>query len=211
MSNWTPRYSASGVEYPNPYYWNPSINPNATFGNALANCTTYAYGRPIENGNPPPVTRIYDAKHWVDAVNTAEGWRKLDFSWEAAKPGDVLVWSSNHVAVVERKNANGSLTISESNYTGNHGKAYWGGTYDHRTTDVMGSTLQSVSNWMFTNYPNRTWNLRDVWSATWILSNPGTGYDPGPTPPGPPQPEPSGEARLPIWMMIPTKRKGGIG
>lgn len=214
MSNgWTPRLNSNGVQYPARYWWDPNINPNATFGNCLANCTTYAYGRVIENGNPPPTNGIWQANYWHN--NVANGWVAIPFDRSRVKPGDILEWSSIHVAVVEYIDSDGGIMVSESNYTGNNGQAYaiidGERTFSPRTHAVMGNSLQSVSNWMFRNYPDRTWRLRKVWSATWILVNPETSYQPGP--PGPPEPQPSGQEA--IWtLLVPIlkrkRKKGGM-
>lgn len=149
---WIPRYTRNGIEYGgtySQYYWNSSINPNATFQLCLANCTTYAYGRVKEEGLPAPVTRIRDADLWHTVVNTSAGWSLLSYTQGMTLyPGDIVEWAAMHVAVVETTGTN--PTVSGSWYTDDNGTAY--GT---RSTSVMGSTLQSVSNWMIANYPYR--------------------------------------------------------
>ena len=131
------------------YYWNPSYNPNATFENCMANCTTYAYGRVMENGLPAPVTRIRNANLWHTVVNTSAGWTLLNYSQGMSlKPGDILEWAAIHVAVVETYGTNPG--VSGSWYTDDDGHS----TGD-RTTAVMGDTLASVSNWMVSHYSNR--------------------------------------------------------
>lgn len=131
------------------YYWNTSYNPNATFENCMANCTTYAYGRVRENGLPAPVTRIRNANLWHTVVNTSAGWTLLNYSQGMSlQSGDILEWSANHVAVVETYGTNPG--VSGSWYTGDDGTSS-----SDRSTAVMGSTLASVSNWMVSHYSNR--------------------------------------------------------
>ena len=124
------------------YYWTESTNPNATFDLCMANCTTYAYGRVLENGLPKPVTRIRDANNWHTVVNTSGGWSLLNYySGMALIPGDIVEWSGNHVAVVETSGTD--PYVSGSFYTGDDGT---GGS--NRSNAVMGYTLYSVSQWM---------------------------------------------------------------
>lgn len=217
MSNWVPRTNRSGLEYggaSHDFFWNPAYNPNATYGNCMANCTTYAYGRILEAGDPAPVRAIVDAANWPSYVTN--GWTVQTYSDAAAEPGDLIIYDQwhqkadgtwyrdNHVNVVEYVDANGVHT-SNSSYTGDHGKAYWDKHYDRRTPAVMGNTLQSVSNWMIANYPDRFFCMGTKWyggTPSKLLKNPGHHE------PTPPTPQKSG---LPIWAMIPLRKrkKGG--
>lgn len=132
------------------YYWSTSQNPNATFTDCMANCTTYAYGRVKENGFPAPVTRIAQANYWHTVVNTSNNWKKYNYTvGMMLYPGDILEWNAPHVAVVETEGT--SPWISASWYTGDHGVAEYpqgSGQWDTRSVAVMGSTLQDVSDWM---------------------------------------------------------------
>lgn len=196
--SWTPRTTRSGIEYggyASSYYWDPGTNPNATYGNCLANCTTLAYGRPLEEGCRAPVSTIADASNWH--LYVSNGWTAESYSGYVSniKAGDIIEWPG-HVAVVE--NVSGStIYCSSSLYTGDHGRAYWppgSSTYDTRSAAVMGSTLQDVSNWMIANYAWRFYEYVDVdtisnvrlggVNPTYILVNPDSGG--GPTPPPPP-------------------------
>lgn len=219
MSNWVYRNSSAGMAYPNGYWWDPAINPNASFGNCLANCTTYTFGRILEAGDPAPVQYIYDARHWHG--NLINGWTYVNYSPSLCEPGDILEWSTadyNHVAVVEWIGDDGLPYYSQSSYTGDHGKAIWpkgSGQYDRRTYAVMGSTLQSVCNWMMTNYPSRFFSIGHGGVPTYILKNPSHhgGSQPGPIPPGPgPDPDPQGGFKW--WLMTPIlkrkRKKGGM-
>lgn len=186
---WSPRTSRSGIEYggsDSQYYWNSSINPNATFQLCLANCTTYAYGRVQEEGLPKPVTTIRNANNWHTVVNTAEDWSLLNYtSGMVLNQGDIVEWSANHVAVVEYQGTN--PTVSASWYTDDNGHVY-----GSRTTAVMGNTLQSVSNWMIANYPTRFFHTNTLTNESRLAGN---SQNPlyvlrytGSTPPTPPTP-----------------------
>lgn len=200
--SWTPRDEILGIEptgSARAYYWDININPNANFGNCLPNCTTLAYGRPLENGNPAPVSRIRDAGNWHTV--TANGWTAHSYSSYRSqlKPGDIIEWPG-HVAVVERI-VNGEAWCSSSLYTGIHGRAEWppgSGNYDVRDPSVIGgSTPADVWDWMLNNgYQWRCYeyvkesvitNTRLGVNPTYILENPDT-PGPGPTP-GPITPE----------------------
>ena len=202
--SWTPRTSRSGIEYggaKSSYYWT-SVNPGANYSNCLANCTTLAYGRVLEEGCRAPVSSFRDAGNWHTVV--ANGWSAQPYSSyvSSIKPGDIIEWPG-HVAVVETVSSS-NICCSSSLYTGDHGRAYWppdSGNYDTRSPAVMGSTLQDVSNWMIANYAWRFYeyttvdtisNVRLGVQPTYILVNPDSGG--GPTPP----PTPSEELTIDI-------------
>lgn len=107
------------------YYWDGDYNPGAKYvdrvgyDNCLANCTTLAYGRALENGYPAPVTSFRNANRWHLYANTAEGWSVLDYiSGMLLYPGDIIEYSENthyrngsivednHVGVVEEQATN---------------------------------------------------------------------------------------------------------
>ena len=201
--SWNPRINdASGLEYggyAHDYYWNIDYNPDARFSSCLADCTCLAYGRCLEEGCRPPLQYTRDwslpaASNWNNRL--INGWEAKDYSvyYASAKPGDIVQWvNGNHVAVVE-VNSYGTLYCSSSLYTGDHGSAYYPPNtrnYDTRSTSVMGSTLQDVSNWMLANY---SWRFYEYQTADflserrlygnypqYILVNPDSGG--GPTPP----------------------------
>lgn len=155
---WTPRQTRNGLEYGGSahiYYWDPSRNPGASYENCMANCTTYAYGRILEAGDPAPISGWYSAAAWHG--NLINGWTYEAFDVNNCRVGDLVEWYTsdrNHVAVIEYITAT-TIYVSQSYYTGDHGQSYWQGDFDTRTAAVMGSTMQSVSNWMIANYPNR--------------------------------------------------------
>lgn len=127
------------------YFWDASINANASIVNGLANCTTFAYGLAKMWGLGAPVKRISDAKNWHK--NVSDDWEVLDYAKENVRHGDILEWESNHVAVAEDNNY-----VHASWYTGEHGAAYYDGVYDTRNNI---HSLQELSNFMIENYPYR--------------------------------------------------------
>ena len=192
--SWSPRTTRNGIEYggsASSYYWS-SVNPGATYSNCLANCTTFAYGRVLEEGCRAPVSSFIDAGNWHTVVTN--GWRAETYSSyvSSVKPGDIIEWPG-HVAVVEAVSGS-TIYCSSSLYTGDHGRAYWppgSSTYDTRSSSVMGSTLQDVSDWMIANYSwrfyeyvdsNTITNVRLSVQPTYILVNPDSGPGPGPQP-----------------------------
>lgn len=199
--SWNPRDDRSGLEYggtAHDYYWNVAYNPDARYSTCLADCTCLAYGRCLEEGCRAPVTStstspLPDAKNWHSRL--ASGWSYENYNdyVSSIKPGDLIEFSSgNHVIVVERV-IGSSIYCSSSLYTGNNGFAYEDDHYSPRTADVMGSTMQDVSNWMIANYPIRFYyygtvnQIKSRWSnigePDYILVNPDSGGSP--TPPTP--------------------------
>jgi len=110
---WKRGFSPASTSPPNP--------PGCQLGNALGNCTWYAYGRILELGYDSQQLAVIappghgDAKNWA---NNARGNNILVDSnpsvWAIAQSD-----SQDHVAVVE--SINGSMiTVSESAYVGNN-------------------------------------------------------------------------------------------
>ena len=146
------RRTANGLGYPNQFYWNVLVNPNATISNGLANCTTFVYGAIKEDGHNAPVSFIPNANAWHKALTN--GWIYVPYEQGRAEVGDIIQWVDKcHIAVVSD-----SDTISGSYYTGMHGKAYYDGKFDTRDF----SSLEEMSAWMIANYPTRffhTWSI----------------------------------------------------
>lgn len=140
------RTSASGLQYPNPYYWNKTYNIYGDIANGLADCTCYVYGAIIEEGHKPPLSTTRNANTFH--LSLINGWNyRIPFDKNKLEPGDIIQWVAKcHVAIYT-----GSGNISGSFYTGMHGRAYWNGKFDIRTF----SSLQEMSDWMVTNYPTR--------------------------------------------------------
>lgn len=175
---WSPRTSASGIQYARSYYWNRSINPNATIDLCLPNCTTYSYGRVLEGGfSTPPVTVIRNANQWHNYVNTAGGWTLINFTDASQlQPGDILEWSGNDVCVCEYVNGD---------------EIYLSGSFYTERPQTFGS-LQEVSDWgqtlgyrWFHYWPLSSYYRAGIGSPTHIIRN--TSEDPDP--PIPPEPE----------------------
>ena len=79
------------------------------------NCTWYAHGRVKELGGNPSVLDVMseNASRWDDQLRRA-GYGGYIHS--TPQPGDIAQWESNHVAVVESVNSDGTITISESHW-----------------------------------------------------------------------------------------------
>ncbi len=110
-NDFEPRLTAPCGE---PYYTR-ELNAYAQTGYGMPNCVAYAYGRIYElNGEAPKINRGNAGEWWF--INKYNDYYD---SGSEAKVGAIACWS-NHVAVVEAVNSDGSVTISES---------HWGGTY----------------------------------------------------------------------------------
>ena len=176
MSSWTPRTNRTGLEYggsANPYYWDNANNPGASFYYCMANCTTYAFGRILEAGDPAPISGWHNANAWHAYL--INGWTVLPYSPHTVMIGDLVEWvGASHVAVIEAADPNlGILYVSDSYYIGDDGTVNSSRTLG----GVMGSTLQSVSNWMITNYPGSFFHYGNMYESVgsdpdYILRNP---------------------------------------
>jgi len=156
MSKWQPQFSRSHFEYGvSPYYWNRSLNPNATFDLCLANCTTLCYGRAIENGLQAPVRVIRNASQWHLYLN--DDWDLIPYyEGMQLKAGDIVQWiGANHIGTIEEDGIDPRQ--SSSWYTGDDGSGS-----SNRSYAVMGNTLQSVSNWMINNHPYRFYHCTNL-------------------------------------------------
>jgi len=108
------------------FYTTGNIFSQSSYGSNLVdgysyregNCTWYAHGRVKElGGNPAALNSMYgNANQWHQQLSNGS---QIVFS---PQPGDIAQWTSNgqnHVAVVERVNGDGTITISESDYINN--------------------------------------------------------------------------------------------
>ena len=182
MSNWIPRTAYNGIEYGgfhDFYFWDTAYNPGAvfdpilnTYDLAIPNCTTYAYGRILEQGDPVPVSSLVNANQWHNYLTN--GWTYRPFVASLCEPGDILEWAAgtdNHVAVIE--DISGSVIhVSQSFYTSDNGTSS-----GNRTGAVWGTTKAAVSAYGLANYPNRFFNYDLDTSAyghvaLWLLKNP---------------------------------------
>lgn len=102
---------------------------------ALGNCTWYAFGRMLELGANSGTLSVLngDAKDWateaggtfgVDSTPTVHSIAQLD-----SVPGRFTL---GHVAIVESKNADGTITVTESSYDETVSSA-WNVLWRHRT------------------------------------------------------------------------------
>lgn len=101
-------------------YYTRKLNVYSQQGYGMPNCVAYAYGRLYElNGEAPKLNRG-DAGQWW-SINKRNGYYEYG---DVAERGAVACWS-NHVAIVEEINNDGSITVSES---------HWGGKYFNTKT-----------------------------------------------------------------------------
>ena len=166
-----------GLEYGgkyHKYFWDPSVNPEATIRDGLADCTCFVLGDVAYDGLPRPVSPIPNANKWHTCVTN--GWSVIQFDKDKVELGDIIEWENGcHVARVT-KIQDGTIFISGSFYTGMHGKAWWNGSFDTRTF----TSLQEMSDWMIQNYPVRFfhyWSLENEnswvgYSPSYILKKP---------------------------------------
>ena len=127
-TGYTPRLSAPS--YTNPYYlkqgyggYNRCILIQGK--SCLPNCVGYAFGRSLEIGKATSNTKLptCNAEDWLSVAKT-NGLK----TGSSPKLGAVIVWKSGslwngndgcgHVGVVEAVNADGTITVSQSNYGG---------------------------------------------------------------------------------------------
>lgn len=116
-TTFSPRLTAP--ESTNGYYYS---NKNIFYasGYGMPNCTAYAYGRAYEILGKAPSLCTGNAGKWYD-YNVKGGYYPYG---QTPKLGAIAVWANDsshnqgHVAVVEKINANGTITISESHYGG---------------------------------------------------------------------------------------------
>lgn len=101
-------------------YYSKKLNRYSQTGTPMPNCVAYAYGRVYEmNGKKPKITHG-SAGDWY-FINKRNHYYEYG---STPKLGAVACWS-NHVAVVEKINKDGSITVSES---------HWGGKYFNTKT-----------------------------------------------------------------------------
>ena len=122
-SDYTPRLTAPDSSIP---YYSTELNWYHQTGTPMPNCVAYAYGRIYEMNGEKPLIPGGNAGEWY-GMNASAGYYPYG---QEPKVGAVACWSG-HVAIVEKVNKDGSVTISES---------HWGGTYfDVRTYEDMSS------------------------------------------------------------------------
>ena len=121
--NYEPRLTAPNSSIS---YYSSKLNRYFQTGTPMPNCVAYAYGRVYEMNGEAPLINHGSAGDWY-FINKRNGYYSYG---QEPKVGAVACWS-RHVAVVEKVNSDGSVTVSES---------HWGGTYfDVKTFSNMHS------------------------------------------------------------------------
>ena len=101
----------------NKYYYNSNYNVFQKYGYGLPNCTAYAYGRAYEILGTEPKLSWNGAGQWY-GYNQSNGYYKYG---STPKVGAIACWSyggGGHVAVVEKIESNGTMTLSNSEWGG---------------------------------------------------------------------------------------------
>ena len=112
-ATFTPRLTAPS--YDNKYYYNGNYNIFYSVGYGMPNCTCYAYGRAYEILGYEPDLSWGSAYMWYD-YNRTYGY--YDYG-QTPRVGAICCWSygsGGHVAVVEKIDSDGLMTISNSAY-----------------------------------------------------------------------------------------------
>lgn len=113
MIKFVPRLTVFGKGDPN-YYG--TKNAMVKYGYLLPNCTTYVHGRWLELTGSDSGLSLGNANTYMDRTTSYQ-------KGTTPKLGAIAVWDGGssklgHVATVERINADGTVTYSESNYGG---------------------------------------------------------------------------------------------
>jgi CHAP domain len=112
---------------PNRYYPFVGECPNPSGGNMVVDpwnfykceCTSYVASRLNRRG--VPFTNQYKIPRWGNASNWSAAADRAGIAQDdSVRVGDVAWFSSGHVAYVERVLSNGTIDISEYNYTSRH-------------------------------------------------------------------------------------------
>ena len=114
-ATFTPRLSAPASS--NKYFYNSNYNVFQKYGYGLPNCTAYAYGRAYEILGKEPKLSWNGAGQWYD-YNRNNGYYSYG---KTPKLGAIACWCYNgggHVAVVEKIDKDGSMTLSNSEWGG---------------------------------------------------------------------------------------------
>ena len=140
-ATFTPRLTAPS--YDNKYYYNGNYNIFYSVGYGMPNCTAYAYGRAYEILGHEPDLSWGSAYMWYD-YNRNNG--SYDYGM-TPRVGAICCWSygsGGHVAVVEKIDSNGLMTISNSAYGGSNFYLTYAYTWD--------SNAGGNSYWNFQGY-----------------------------------------------------------
>ena len=140
-ATFTPRLTAPS--YDNKYYYNGNYNIFYSAGYGMPNCTAYAFGRAYEILGYEPDLSWGSAYMWYD-YNRNYG--HYDYG-QTPRVGAICCWSygsGGHVAVVEKIDSDGLMTISNSAY----GSTNFYLTYAHTWDSNPGGN----SYWNFQGY-----------------------------------------------------------
>lgn len=113
-------YRTTAPEKTNAYYYSNN-NPYYASGYGIPNCTCYAWGRAYEILGTKPNLPVRNAGDWY-GYNRSNGYYQYGTT---PKAGSIVCWSG-HVAFVEDVNSDGTIKMSESNWSGrtNPAKAF---------------------------------------------------------------------------------------
>ncbi len=144
----------------NPYYYNSDYNVFQRYGYGLPNCTAYAYGRAYEILKSEPKLSWNGAGQWF-GYNKEKGYYKYG---STPRVGAIACWcysGGGHVAVVEKIDSSGNMTLSNSE---------WGGrTFYLTTAKTSDSNPGGNSWWTFQGY------IYLIDSPDIVIEQPGTG------------------------------------
>lgn len=128
----------------NQYYYS-NLNVFRSCGYGMPNCTCYAWGRAYEVLGYRPKLSIHGAGEWY-AYNRNNNYYSYG---QTPKAGSIACWSG-HVAFVESVNSNGTINISESNWSARQpGKEY---KYFRYQTNINAKTYCDSAGQTFYGY-----------------------------------------------------------
>ena len=134
-ATFTPRLTAPAST--NKYYYNSDYNVFQKYGYGLPNCTAYAYGRAYEILGKEPKLSWNGAGQWY-GYNKSNGYYKYG---STPKVGAIACWcysGGGHVAVVEKIDSSGNMTLSNSE---------WGGRTFYLTTAKTSDKNPGGNSW----------------------------------------------------------------
>lgn len=192
MAKFVPRYSQSSPTniQGNPMWY--SQNPFYQAGYGMPNCTCYAWGRYWEvTGKKPTSLPTGDAGTWFASAK-ARGFK----TGSSPALGAILCMGrrgyAGHVCVVEHIDSDGTLTVSNS---------AWSGTYFFLTKNPKAN-----------NYLPDYWASSGYYFQGFIYADE---YDPDPDPPPDPDPDPVNPGKrkngqLPTYFYLKNAYKRGF-
>lgn len=126
------------------YFWDRTINPNASVQNGLSNCTTLTYGLCKLRGLGAPVSTIRNAGNWYKNLNA--DWEYMPYDRTELRKNDIVEWS-NHVVLMEDHDY-----CHCSWYTGCHGKSVYEGSWDTRPYNSLEELCSAMQAWPYRFY-----------------------------------------------------------